>query len=128
MVNYNYDEWEDGLKAKYGDFLEVGIIGVEDIGIMYSPRNVKIEKQRTGNFRLGVLQGTGLIVEGHIFPVPWLHYNSSTLTEQLKLFYNLPNFGNEGVIDEVEQPARVKKIENGFWEVVEKGRIRFKAY
>jgi len=32
------------------------------------------------------------------------------------------------VIDEVEQPARVKKIENWFWEVVEKGRIRFKAY
>ena len=117
-------QWEDTLKAKYRDKIRrVSVKGIEDMGIFDSYKNLPLEEHPSGNFLLILME----TVEGYIFPVPWLRFNNTTLTVQLKPFYNIPEPGSEGVIEAVEQPAYLKKLADGKWEIISKGIIRFRG-
>jgi len=121
------EQWINNLKAMYGNqLLRVNVIGIEDMGMMNSHRQVQLKKYDYGNFIFIANTENSEEEEGYIFPVPWLRFNSTTLTDQLKPFYNLPDRASEGIIERVEQPAYVKKLADGQWEV-EKGKICFKG-
>ncbi len=117
-----WNEWERILKTKYGDrLMRVGIPGIEDMTILDSFRRIRLGLHPSGNFILILLTND----EGYVFPQPWLRFNDISVTSQLEPFYNRPEHGSEGITEAVEKPAHVRKLQDGRWEVVEKGIIRF---
>jgi len=126
IINFYHgepSEWREVLKTKYGDrLLRVSSPGIEDMGILDSYRQVQLKENRSGTFWLVIAKGNP--EEGCIFPTPWLEFNSTTTTEQLKPFFNLPT-DKRGIIKKIEKLAQLKRMAGGQWGVAEKGEIIF---
>ncbi|MCL5010903.1 MAG: hypothetical protein M1127_01695 [Patescibacteria group bacterium] len=117
-------QWEVYLRSTYKNrFLRMSAPGIEDMGIMDSYKKVRLEENRSGTFFFIIDNSKE---KGYIFPTLWLHFNNTTLTEQLKPFYNLPDNASEGIIEKIEQLAYTEKLADERWEVVKKGKVIFR--
>jgi hypothetical protein len=116
-------EWEHDLKVKYGNRLARARVRIEDERMLNPNQRVPLERQPYGNFLLILTDRAGR--EGYFLPVPWLRFDSATRTDLIRPFYNLPDAVSDGRIEAIEQPAYVKEADDGLWDVVQLGRIRF---
>jgi hypothetical protein len=114
-------EWEEALIALYADRVRRVRVKVEGKGMLDSYKQVEIEEAYSGIFRLVQSKKS----EGYIYPLPWIRFNDTPLTSQLKPFFNLPDQASGGRILRIERPAEVKRLSRDLWEVVSRGTLLF---